>query len=213
VSWGTWPGVAVGRYRPAVHRRRPSTSRPPLLGVALLIVAAATACGDDDETAPPTTSAAVPASATPAPQRTSPPSGAPALDVADACALVPTADVVAATDLAVDDGVPAGDERRRVCTFQAVDGTVGITVGVEGTDRFEEKAAASRRSLGVDGEPIDGLGDAALFFFSDEDLPEGVGGTLVAVGTTTVDVTLQGLDEPALRDASVAIAELAVANL
>jgi hypothetical protein len=100
-----------------------------------------------------------------------------------------------------------------VCTFQVVDRGVGITVGVEGTDRFEEKAATSRRSLGVDGEPIDGLGDVALFFFSDEDLPEGVGGTLVAVGTITVDVTLQGLDEPALRDASVAIAELAVANL
>ena len=138
---------------------------------------------------------------------------APALEVADACALVPSADVAAATGLDVDDGVSAGDERRRVCTFQVVDATVGITVGVEGTDRFDEKAAASRRSLGVDGEPVDRLGDAALFFYSDEDLPEGVGGTLVAVGTVTVDVTLQGLDEPALRDASVAIAELPVAKL
>lgn len=133
--------------------------------------------------------------------------------VADACALVSSADVAAATGLDVDDGVSAGDERRRVCTFQVVDGTVAVTVGVEGTGRFDEKAAASRRSLGVDGKPVDGLGDAALFFYSDEDLPEGVGGTLVAIGTVTVDVTLQGLDEPALRDASVAIAELAVAKL
>jgi hypothetical protein len=36
---------------------------------------------------------------------------------------------------------------------------------------------------------------------------------LVAVGDLTIDVTMQGLDKAAMRDASVALAELAVSNL
>ena len=135
------------------------------------------------------------------------------LAVEDACVLVPTADVAAALGVEVDEGVAGGDERRRVCTFQSVEPGVGVTVGVEAGSRFDEKAEASRSSLGVDGVEVDGLGDRALFFFSDADIPEGVGGTLVGEGDLTIDVTLQGLDEPALRDASVAIATLAVSNL
>ena len=131
----------------------------------------------------------------------------------DACSLVPDAEAAAATGLPIGAGVPGGDERRRVCTFQSDDGSVGITIGVEAGGRFDEKAEASRQALGEDGEDVAGLGDDALFFYSDDDLPEGVGGVLVAVGDLTVDVTMQGLDEDTIRDASVALATLAVGNL
>ena len=131
----------------------------------------------------------------------------------DACSLVPDAEAAAATGLPIGEGVPGGDERRRVCTFQSDDGSVGITIGVEAGGRFDEKAEASRQALGEDGEDVPGLGDDALFFYSDDDLPEGVGGVLVAVGDLTVDVTMQGLDEDSMRDASVALATLAVGNL
>ena len=121
------------------------------------------------------------------------------MSVADACSLVPDADAATATGLSVGEGVSGGDERRRVCTFQADNGDVGITIGVESGGRFDDKAEVSRQSLGVEGEQIDDLGDRALFFYSDDDLPEGVGGVLVAVGDLTIDVTMQGLDEA--RDA------------
>ncbi len=135
------------------------------------------------------------------------------LGVADACSLVPDADVATATGLSLGEGVPGGDERRRVCTFQADNGDVGVTIGVESGGRFDNKAEVSQQSLGDQGEQIDDVGDRALFFFSDDDLPEGVGGVLVAVGDLTIDVTMQGLDEAMMRDASVALAELAVSNL
>ena len=90
---------------------------------------------------------------------------------------------------------------------------LGITIGIESGGRFDAKAEVSRQSLGDEGEQIDDLGDRALFFYSDDDLPEGVGGVLVAVGDLTIDVTMQGLDEAQMRDASVALAELAVSNL
>jgi hypothetical protein len=133
--------------------------------------------------------------------------------VADACALVPDDDAATASGLSLGEGVSGGDERRRVCTFQADNGQLGITIGVESGGRFDDKAEVSRQSLGDEGEPIDDLGDRALFFYSDDDLPEGVGGVLVAVGDLTIDVTMQGLDEATMRDASVALAELAVSNL
>ena len=134
------------------------------------------------------------------------------LVLVDACSLVPDAEAATATALIVGEGVPGGDERRRVCTFQA-DSGVGITIGIESGGRFDAKAEASRQSLGVEGEQIDDVGDRALFFYSDDDLPEGVGGVLVAVGDLTIDVTMQGLDEAQMRDASVALANLAVSNL
>lgn len=137
----------------------------------------------------------------------------PTVGVQDACAVVPTADVAAMTELAVDDGVAAGDERRRVCTFQDATNDVGITVGIEAAGRFDEKAEVSRRALDDDGEEIGSVGDRALFFFSDDDLPEGVGGVLVAAGEVTIDVTMQGLLEDRMRTASINIAELAVSNL
>ena len=180
-----------------------------VVGAVLLL--AVTSCGEDDATS---STPAVPT--TLAPSTATPPevgSAGPTPSVTDACAIVPAPEVASATDLPVDDGVPAGDERRRVCTFQVADPAVGITVGVETGGRFDEKTEASRRSLGVQGDEIDDLGDAARFFFSDEDLPEGVGGVLVAVGDLTIDVTLQGLDEAVLRRDAVAIAELAVSNL
>jgi len=164
---------------------------------ALALVAAS--CGGDDAASSSTLSV----------ERTS----SSAAPVADACAVVPTADVAAVTELAVDDGVAAGDDRRRVCTFQDQTSGVGITVGIEAGGRFDEKAELSRRSLEVEGEAIESIGDRALFFFSDQDLPEGVGGVLVAVGDLTVDITLQGLDEDALREAGINLAELAVGNL
>lgn len=182
-----------------------------LLGPVILLGAAA--CGGDDDDATAGTSPSPTSVASGVVTSPTVASSVAALDVDDACALVPAADVRSVTDLAVDDGVPAGDERRRVCTFQVPDLGVGITVGVEAGGRFDEKAEASRRSLGVDGDEIDDVGDSALFFFSDEDLPEGVGGVLVGVGDVTVDVTLQGLDEDELRHDALAIAELAVGNL
>lgn len=172
-------------------------------------IALLASCGSDDGAAAPTTAAAATTTAAPATTSAAGPTG----QVDDACALVPTADVAAALGTAVDEGVPGGDERRRVCTFQGTEAAIGVTVGVEAGARFDEKADASRSSLDVDGVEVEGLGDRALFFFSDGDIPEGVGGTLVGVGDLTIDVTLQGLDEAAMRDASVGIATVAVANL
>jgi uncharacterized protein DUF3558 len=138
--------------------------------------------------------------------------GGPVAPTDDACALLTAADVTEALGTEVDAGEPAGDARRRVCTFQTVAG-VGVTVGVEGGSRFEAKAEASRNALDVEGVAVDALGDDALFFFSASDIPEGIGGVLVTKGETTVEVTLQGLDEDELRSASIAIASVAVGNL
>ena len=84
---------------------------------------------------------------------------------------------------------------------------------MEGGGRFDEKAEASEGALGA-GDDVADLGDRALSFYSDEDLPEGVGGTLVAVGDLTVDISVQGLaDEAATREAADALATLVVAGL
>jgi hypothetical protein len=154
------------------------------------------ACGDDDAAtgdARATTTTAAGTAAAPLP---------------DACDLVP--DAAGVSGLTLGEPAPAGDERRRVCAYS---GTPGLTVAVEGGDRFEEKAQRSEEALGDPGEEITGLGDRARFFFSDADIPEGVGGMLVEVGDRTLEVTLQGLDEDAMRDAATALAEVATANL
>jgi hypothetical protein len=175
--------------------------------------------GDEPETtdAPPTTAdeatTDTPASTTAETTVASSAASGSTLGVTDACALIPDDDAATATGLSLGEGVSGGDERRRVCTFQADNGEVGITIGVESGGRFDDKAEVSRQSLGDEGQPIDDLGDRALFFYADDDLPEGVGGVLVAVGDVTIDVTMQGLDEATMRDASVALAELAVRNL
>ncbi|HEX9993899.1 MAG TPA: DUF3558 family protein [Acidimicrobiales bacterium] len=134
---------------------------------------------------------------------------------ASACELVPTDAVNEATGLTLGPGADIGDERRAVCAFNATEsGGVGVTVGIEAGGRFDEKAESSRNALGVDGEAVEDLGDEALFFYSDEDAPEGLGGVLVGIGELTVDVTVQGAgDEDATREASVAIARMAAEEL
>jgi hypothetical protein len=132
-----------------------------------------------------------------------------------ACELVPTDAANEATGLSLGPGAEIGDDRRAVCAFSAPEsGGVGVTVGVELGGRFDEKAQASRDALEVDGEEIGDLGDRALWFYSDEDVPEGLGGVLVGVGDLTIDVTVQGAgDEATTREASLAITELALSNL
>ncbi len=172
-----------------------------LAGLALLGVAA---CGDDDAgsgTATTTTTAATTTT------------GSAGGDVVppDACTLVPDAAAVSGLDLG--EPAPDGDERRRVCAFAAREpGQVGLTVAVQGGDRFDEKAEQSESIVGP-GDPVEGIGDRALFFFADDDIPEGVGGMLVAVGDLTIEVTLQGIGEDAMREAATALADLATANL
>lgn len=133
--------------------------------------------------------------------------------VEGACALMPpgtTVDVLGELPA----GVAGGDDRRQVCTITAGEsGGVGLTLAREAGDRFDDKVAASQNALGVDGEDVPGLGDRARFFFSDADIPEGVGGVVFVSGDTTVDITLQGLDEADLRAASLSLAAVAAGNL
>lgn len=132
-----------------------------------------------------------------------------------ACALVPVSEINAAAGLRVAGGMGTESARRSVCAFDAArSGGTGLSVGVEPGARFDAKAAASRRSVGVPGDEVAGLGERALFFYSDADLPEGVGGVLVQAGGSTIDVTLQGLGtEARTREAAVAVARVAVGNL
>ena len=171
--------------------------------IALLLALPLAACGDDGESADVTSTTTTTAGADA--------DAVPTVPLDDACALVP--DAAEVSGLALGDPAPDGDERRRVCAFPALEeGEVGLTVAVQAGSRFDEKAEQSAEAVG-EGEPVDGIGDRALFFFSDEDLPEGVGGLLVAVGDLTLEVTLQGIDEPTMREAAVAIGEAAVARL
>jgi len=132
-------------------------------------------------------------------------------ELPDACELVP--DAATTTGLDIPEGAQVGNEERSVCAHTVgADGEIGLTLAVQGGSRFDEKAEQSEAATGP-GEAVDGVGDRALFFYDDEDIPEGVGGVLVEVGDLTVDVTLQGLDEATMRDAAVALAEEATANL
>jgi hypothetical protein len=182
--------------------------RPP--AVALVLVAAlalgAAACGDDGD------EPAVDATTTTASEATV--DGDAASLPADVCALADDAAASEATGLPLTGAVPGGDERRRVCTFSPADNDgVGVTIGVEAGSRFDEKAEVSEGALGA-GDDVADLGDRALSFYSDGDIPEGVGGTLVAVGDLTVDVSVQGLaDEAATRAAADALAALVVDGL
>jgi hypothetical protein len=127
-----------------------------------------------------------------------------------ACSLLPPGTTVEVLG-ALPEGVAGGDDRRQVCTFSAADtGGVAITLGREEGDRFDDKVAASQNALGVDGEPVEGLGEQARFFFSDADFPEGLGGVVVLAEGRTIDVTLQGLAEPELRTAALGLAAAAV---
>jgi hypothetical protein len=189
VPWASHPAAVIRRAIAAVL-------------LATLVLAG---CGDDDptvETAP----------TTPAESDDPTDTAVATVPVENACELVPEAAATSGLDLA--GGVPDGDERRRVCAFTAADeGQPAATVAVQGGSRFDEKAQLSTESLGHPGEPVEGVGDRALFFFADDDIPEGVGGVLVEVGDLTLEVTLQNVDEEPMRAAATALAELAVSNL
>jgi hypothetical protein len=198
----------VGSVLPMHGRLALPSSRavkPPsraLIAVVLSLFLAG-ACGGDDDGS----TVAAPASET----ETESPSELE-FDVAvpaDACALIP--DAAAVSGLVLGEPAAEGAETRKVCTFSGTEG-IPLTFAVQSGDRFDDKAAQSAEALG-EGEEIDGIGDEALFFFSDEDLPEGVGGLLVGVGDLSIEVTLQGMAEGEMRDASVAIAEHALENL
>lgn len=180
------------------------TPRRTTATALLLLTLLGAGCGDDDSESAgddtTTTEAGGEAEATALPE--------------DVCALAGDAAASAATGLTLTGAEPAGDEGRRVCTYAPADNDgVGITIGVQGGSRFDEKAATSEEAVGP-GQPVEGLGDQALSFYSEEDIPEGVGGTLVAVGDLTVDVSVQGLgDEAATREAADALAALVVDGL
>lgn len=192
----------------------------PVPAIVLALVLALAGCGGDDDgaggdgtgvTAASTTSTTA-ASTTAAAQ----PDDTAAGELPAACDLVPADDVNAATGLSLADGEEIGNELRAVCAFSATSsGGVGVTVGVEATGRFDEKAQSSQDALDDEPEELAGVGDRALVFYGDEDFPEGLGGVLVGIGDDlTIDITVQGAgDEATTSAAAVAIAELAVANL
>ncbi len=180
------------------------------LAPALLVVA--TACGSGDTAAAP---GPAPAPA-PATQDAAAPTGSAGTGaLPQACSLVPPDEINSATGLALAEPSPTGTERRSVCAYSATaSGSVGLSVGVEPASRFDAKAEASRNSVGVPGTEVPDVGDRALFFYSDADLPDGVGGVLVNGGGTTIDITLQGVgDEARTRDAAIAIAKVALSRL
>ncbi|GAA2872159.1 hypothetical protein GCM10010472_31870 [Pseudonocardia halophobica] len=131
-----------------------------------------------------------------------------------ACELVPQEEIAQATGLAFGTPTPTGGTTRSVCAYPASGTVPGLSVGVESGSRFDAKAAASRSSVGVPGVDVPGLGDQALFFYSDRDFPEGLGGLLVRSGGATIDVSLQGSGtEQQTRDAAAAIARVALDNV
>lgn len=192
------------------------------VAVALLPLVVLTACVGGDPASTPADRAAPATPVAPSAASSGPASSiAPAADVTRpagsprACDLLTAADVASATGAPVSAGEGTESARRSVCAFTASrPGGPGVTLGVEPAERFDAKADASRRSVGVPGESVDGLGARAVFFYSDADLPEGVGGVLVRSGTSTLDVTLQGLgDRDRTRQAAVAVATTALAGL
>jgi hypothetical protein len=188
-----------------------------LLAVLLVAAVALAACGSEEEHADDEPDAEADAGTSLVTDETSSTTAPGTEDEAlpQACELVPRDAVNGATGLTLGEGAEIGDERRAVCAFSAPEsGGVGVTVGIEAGGRFDEKAQASRDALGDEGEDVGDLGDDALFFFDGEDTPEGLGGVLVAVGDLSIDVTVQGAgDEDATRDASLAIAQVALDNL
>jgi hypothetical protein len=131
--------------------------------------------------------------------------------VADVCDFVGDDAASEATGLTLTGATADGNEVRSVCTYSPADNDgVGITIGLQSGSRFDDKAEISEEAVGP-GVEVDGLGDQALSFYDDE---EDLGGTLVAVGDLTIDVTIQGLDgEAATRDAANALAALVVEGL
>ncbi|GAA4546904.1 hypothetical protein [Pseudonocardia xishanensis] len=131
-----------------------------------------------------------------------------------ACALVSKSELDRVTGLVFGEPAATDGATRSVCAFSATGAAPGLTVGVEPAARFEAKAAASRSSVGVPGVEVPDLGERALFFYSDADFPQGLGGVLLQAGGATVDISLQGSgDEARTRELALAIARLALTGL
>lgn len=192
-------------------------SRSIALVLSLALALGAASCGDDDGSevgsaaTPPTSDDADVTSTT---GDDEPDESAATELPEDVCALVDGDVASEAIGGPLTGAVADGGEVRRTCVFPPMENDgIGVTIGVQSGDGFDDKAATSERALGP-GEPVEGLGDRALSFYDDEDIPEGIGGTLVAVGDLTIDVSVQGLeDEAAAREASDALARSVVEGL
>lgn len=194
-----------------------------LVGVLVGALALSGCGGGSGDQAASSVPAAPPASPSEAPAAPSAPSAGvapgepnPAGDggaLPQACELVPQEEIAQATGLAFRTPTPTAGTTRSVCAYPASGTVPGLSVGVESGSRFDAKAAASRSSVGVPGVDVPGLGDQALFFYSDRDFPEGLGGLLVRSGGATIDVSLQGSGtEQQTRDTATAIARVALDN-
>ncbi|MFR9803047.1 DUF3558 family protein [Pseudonocardia sp. RS010] len=213
-------------------RRSPHVrARSRLRGFALVGVLvgalALSACGSGEQAAS-SVPAAPAASPSEAPSAAAPSAAGPSAGVApgepnpagvggalpQACELVPQEEIAQATGLAFGTPTPTAGTTRSVCAYPASGTVPGLSVGVESGSRFDAKAAASRSSVGVPGVDVPGLGDQALFLYSDRDFPEGLGGLLVRSDGATIDVSLQGSGtEQQTREAATAIARVALDNL
>ncbi|MCE0766569.1 DUF3558 family protein [Pseudonocardia kujensis] len=208
---------------PQPRRHRGPITAFALLG-ALLGVLVLGGCASTEQTASPSSAPTAPAASEPA----APLSPAPSAGVApgepnpagaggvlpQACDLAPQQEVAQATGLAFGTPAPTAGTTRSVCAYPATGSVPGLSVGVEPGARFDAKAAASRSSVGVPGAEVPGLGDQALFFYSDRDFPEGLGGLLILSGGATIDISLQGSGgEQRTRDTATAVARVALGNL
>lgn len=135
--------------------------------------------------------------------------GAPA----QACTLVPAESIRSGTGLGVGDGEPGGDDARSTCAYPPTGAGPGLTIGIETADRFDGKADSVRRSSGSAPTEVTDLGEAARFYFSTAQLPTGLGTLVVQGRDMTVDVTVQGLTDPARsRETATTIARTALQN-
>lgn len=175
--------------------RRPT--RPGIaVAAAVLLVVVSAGCGSGTDSASPNQ----PGGATDT-------AGAPA----QACALVPAETVRTDTGIGVGDGTPGGDDARSTCTYPASGAGPGLTVGVEATDRFADKADSVQRSSGVPAAEVDDLGERARFFFSTGRMPSGLGTLVVQGSDMTLDVTVQGLSDPSRsRETAITVAHTAL---
>jgi hypothetical protein len=207
----------------SVRFRQPLFPRGPIAASALVGALAGvlvlSGCGGGERAAAPSSAPAVPSASVPAAPSAgvAPGEPDPAGDggvLPQACDLVPQAKIAQATGLAFGTPDPTAGTTRSVCAYPASGTVPGLSVGVEAGSRFDAKAAASRSSVGVPGVDVPGLGDQALFFYSDRDFPEGLGGLLVRSGAATIDISLQGSGtEQQTRDTATATARVALDNL
>jgi hypothetical protein len=183
--------------------------RSALLALALVPLLALVACGDSatvDQTPAEGTAADEGTSTTAADGEGE--EGEKGADLPDVCSLIPTDEVSTETGIDLGEGVSEVGDERSVCTFSAADtGGIGITVGVESGDRYEEKLERSTEIFGTT-QPVEDLGDQAAFAHTTEgDYADGLSSVLVGRDEITIDVTIQGIAvEDDARTASVALA-------